>query len=230
LTCVVVVVTVQTMARIIKRDVETRRLLRVEYDRLVASGLFTGERIELLDGLLVVCEPQATSHTTAVRCVQRALSSVFGEGWEVRAQLPLALDENSEPEPDVVVVRLSTRDNAAPHPACALVVEVADGSLRVDRGPKAMLYARAGIADYWIVNLQARALEIYRSPCWSRMQGAAQYVQSRAVRPPAGVTPLAAPSARIAVADLLPAATTRARASARRPAGRSRTTRPSSPS
>jgi Uma2 family endonuclease len=205
LTYAVAVATVLVMARVIKRDVETRRLRRVEYDRLVDSGLFVGERIELLDGLLVVPAPQATVHAAAVSRVQRTLSSVFGKGWEVRAQMPFALDDDSEPEPDVIVVRGSTRDYVAGHPSqCALVVEVSETSLVVDRRHKAMLYARAGVAEYWIVNLRTSVLEIYRSPRWSRIQEVVQYVRSRTLRPPASLKPLAAPRTRIAVADLLP--------------------------
>ena len=92
------------MARIIKSEVETRRLRRVEYDQLVELGMFAGERLELLDGLLVVREPQHSPHATAVRLVQRALERAFGTGWDVRSQMPFALDDNSEPEPDVLVV------------------------------------------------------------------------------------------------------------------------------
>jgi Uma2 family endonuclease len=145
-------------------------LRRVEYDRLVGLGMFAGERLELLDGLLVVREPQDSPHATAVLLVRRALERAFGDGWTVRSQMPFALDDDSEPEPDVVVVKGQIRDYRAAHPSrCALLVEVADSSLLFDRSKKAVLYARTEL-----------------------------------VRPPATIAPLAAPAARIPVADLLP--------------------------
>ena len=190
------------MAHVIKSEVETRRLRRVEYEQLVEMGLFAGERLELLDGLLVVREPQHSSHVTSVRLVQRALERAFGSGWEVRALMPFALDENSEPEPDVLVVPGTIRDYATAHPSqCVLLVEVADSSLLFDRRKKAILYARAGVAEYWIVNLRDRALEVYRGP---RRLGRARYARVRVLRPPATVTPLARPGVKIPVADLLP--------------------------
>ena len=194
------------MARIIESEVETRRLRRVEYDKLVELGMFHGERIELLDGLLVVREPQHTPHTTGVRLVQTTLERGFGTGWEVRSQMPFALDEDSEPEPDVVVVPGSPRDYLAAHPSrCALLVEVADSSLLFDRRKKASLYARAQIADYWIVNLKERVVEVYRQPRRAA-RGAFgwAYARTDVLRPPASVTPLAVRAVRIAVADLLP--------------------------
>ena len=194
------------MARIIESEVETRRLRRVEYDRLVELGMFHGERIELLDGLLVVREPQHTPHTTGVRLVQTTLERAFGAGLEVRSQMPFALDEDSEPEPDVVVVPGSPRDYLAAHPSrCALLVEVADSSLLFDRRKKASLYARAKIADYWIVNLKERVVEVYRRPRrTARGASGWAYARTEVLRPPASVTPLAVRAVRIAVADLLP--------------------------
>jgi Uma2 family endonuclease len=191
------------MARIIGGEVETRRLRRVEYDRLVELGMFHGERIELLDGLLVVREPQHSPHATAVQLVQKALERAFGPGWHVRPQMPFALDDDSEPEPDAVVVPGGPRDYVGAHPThCALIVEVADSSLLFDRRKKAALYARTGVADFWILNLKDRVLEVYRDP--RSAAGGWGYAQTRRLRPPATVTPLAAPAARVAIADLLP--------------------------
>jgi Uma2 family endonuclease len=168
--------------------------------------MFQGERIELLDGLLVVREPQHSPHATGVRLVQKALERDLGAGWDVRAQMPFALDDDSEPEPDVVVVPGSPRDYLAAHPSrCALLVEVAGSSLLFDRRKKASLYARAKIADYWIVNLRERVVEVYRQPRRSaRATFGWAYARTTVLRPPASIAPLAAPAKRIAVADLLP--------------------------
>src|SRR5437773_1108697 len=128
--------------------IRTRRWTRQEYDRLIEIGLLQeDDPIELIEGRLVVAEPQHDPHARAVELVSEVLRRAFGRGWRVRVQLPLALGPDSEPEPDVSVVRGTPRDAPSGHPTtAALVVEIADSSLRLDRGPKAQVYARAGIA------------------------------------------------------------------------------------
>ena len=185
----------------------TRHFTRAEYDRLIDLGfLDEDEPIELLGGELVVKEPQATRHATSVSLVQQALQRAFGSGWLVRAQLPIALDDDSEPEPDACVVPGVARHYRHDHPKRpVLVVEVADESLARDRGRKASVYARAGVADYWIVNLRGRVLEVYRRPIRSaRASFGWRYGHVERFGPKAIVSPLAAPGARIPVADLLP--------------------------
>jgi Uma2 family endonuclease len=187
--------------------VQARRWRRVEYDRLVEAGFFApGEALELLGGQLVVAEPQGSGHFAAVRAATEALRAAFGPGWEVRAQGPLALDEESEPEPDVAAVPGTFRDYAGTHPRGAvLVLEVSESSLALDREHKGSLYARAGLPDYWIVNLADRVLEIYRNPGpdpaapfgW-------RYRSVGVLEPGASTAPLAAPESPIRVADLLP--------------------------
>src|SRR5262245_12072467 len=184
-----------------------RRWTRLEYERLVEQGIFLpGERVELIDGLLLVAEPQSSSHYAAVRLVEIALARALGPGWDVRAQGPIALDDASEPEPDVAVVHGGPRDYARAHPSNpVLVVEVALTSLDFDRRYKSSLYARAGRPEYWIVNLVDRVLEVRRGPVAS---GGAPYGWDYATvevwREGESVSPLAAPGAVIAVADLLP--------------------------
>jgi Uma2 family endonuclease len=188
-------------------ELQLRRWKRVEYERLVEKGVFTpGERVELIDGLLLVAEPQSSSHFTAVRLAERALVHAFGEGWDVRAQGPIALDDTSEPEPDVAVVRGELRDFVEAHPADpVLVVEVALTSLRFDREHKSSLYARAGRPEYWIVNLVDRVLEVRREPAPSPSAPYGwDYRSVEMLGPGDRACPLAAPAARIAVADLLP--------------------------
>jgi Uma2 family endonuclease len=143
-----------------------KRLTRIEYERLVEKGVLgPGDRLELIAGLLLAAEPQSASHYSAVRFAEMALARTFGEGWEVRTQAPIALDDASEPEPDVAVVRGGPRDYATAHPAePVLVLEVALTSLDFDREQKSSLYARAGQPEYWIVNLVDRMLEIRRDP------------------------------------------------------------------
>jgi len=186
--------------------IRTRRWTRQEYDRLIETGLLQeDDPIELIEGRLVVAEPQHDPHARAVELAAEALRFALGHGWRIRVQLPLALGPDSEPEPDVSGVRGTPRDAPSGHPTtAALVVEVADSSLRLDRGPKARVYARAEIADYWIVNLIDRVLEVHRKPSGPRPGGPAAYVVVHTLDADATIAPLAAPQARIAVADLLP--------------------------
>src|SRR5882762_7352162 len=185
----------------------TRRWTRAEYDRLIEVGVFRpGDPVELLGGDLVVAEPQGGEHYTAVSLTEEALRAAFGPGWVVRSQAPIALDDESEPEPDLAVAPGAPRDYRREHPARpVLVVEVAESSLALDRNEKSSLYARARLEDYWIVNLVARVLEVYRQPApdptapygWS-------YSSRQVLGPESFVVPLAVPAARVLVSDLLP--------------------------
>src|SRR5881628_762314 len=181
------------------------RMPRARYDRLVEAGVFgPDDRVELLDGLLVAREPQGARHATVVALARAVLEKAFGRSYHVREEKPIALDEQSEPEPDVVVVPGRLRDYLDAHPARpVLVVEVADTSLALDRLRKGALYARAGIADYWVVNLIDEALEVYREPVRTlSAHGDARYTSVSLLRRNAAVTPLGAPRARIRVAAL----------------------------
>jgi Uma2 family endonuclease len=188
-------------------EFKTHRWKRVEYDRLIEIGFFPpGDPVELVGGLLIVAEPQGSRHFTAIQATAEALRAAFGRDWSVRGQGPLALDEESEPEPDVAVVAGSFRDYVAEHPSrAALVVEVSEASLPLDREHKGSLYARAGLADYWILNLVDRVLEVYRNPTsdpdapfgW-------RYGSHQTLGREASVAPLALPEAGIRVVDLLP--------------------------
>ncbi|MBI2219486.1 MAG: Uma2 family endonuclease [Candidatus Rokubacteria bacterium] len=182
------------------------RMTRTRYERLVDAGIFgRSDRVELLDGLLVAREPQGSLHAMAVGLARAALERAFGRGYHVREEKPVALDELSEPEPDVVVVRGRLRDYRT-HPSNPLlVVEVADTSLTLDRVRKGALYARAGLADYWIVNLVDEVLEVYREPVRTpSRRGGWKYASVRLLKRNATIAPLAAPRARIRVAALLP--------------------------
>jgi Uma2 family endonuclease len=188
-------------------DARIRRWTRAEYERVVELGVFRpDERLELLDGLLVVREPQGRRHAAAIRRVLAALHRALGEAWQIDSQLPVALDDASEPEPDVAVVERDRHAYRDAHPSRAvLIVEVADRSYRTDHEYKASLYARAGVPEFWIVDLAHDTLEVHRDPDASPDAPCGwRYRRVETLRPPAAVAPLAAPAAAIAVADLLP--------------------------
>jgi Uma2 family endonuclease len=185
----------------------TRRWTRIEYEKLIDLGIFRpGEAIELLGGELIVSEPQGAAHYTAILKTARALEVAFGTGWVARTQGPIGHDDDSEPEPDVAVVRGSLEDYRAAHPSRpVLTVEVAESSLDGDRERKGGAYGRAGLADYWIINLIDRVLEVYREPAADPSSPFGwRYARREVFRPPGEVRPLAMPSSAIRVADLLP--------------------------
>ena len=127
------------------------------------------------------------------------IRNVFVRGYGTRNQLPLFLADESEPEPDVAVVRGGPRDYLEQHPRTALlVVAVSKSTLAFDRGTKSRLYAEAGIEDYWVVNLVDRCLEVFRQPIGGEYANRSRYEHD------AKVTPLAAPDSLVKLADLLP--------------------------
>lgn len=185
-----------------------RRWTRAEVYRLLELGLLNNDReehLELLDGLLVnKVRPMTPRHATGMRLARQVLDAALPPEVSVWAVCPLALDDFNEPEPDVLVVRGGIEDYTAEHPRPAdarLLVEVADDTLDFDRGVKAQLYARAGITDYWIINLVDRQVELHRDPT---PDGFYQDVQTYG--PEDTVGPLALADAEISVAALLPPA------------------------
>ena len=183
-----------------------RRWTRAEYDRIVDLGVLDGEPVELIGGHLVVAEPHGSYHASTLGAAGDALRAALPPGWLLRVQLPVALDDESEPEPDLALVPGEWAEYRTAHPSCpTLVVEVAESSLAFDRGEKGSLYARGGIRDYWIVNLVDRVLEVYRDPepDATALYGWRYRSVQRVLRD-AVVSPLELPSVRVAVAALLP--------------------------
>jgi Uma2 family endonuclease len=138
-----------------------RPLRRAEYDRLVELGYFEDEKIELLGGWLVARSAQPAPDMHVITKLTMLFARAIGNRALVQAQGPLAVSEDSEPEPDLALI--PNEDYSHDHPTRAfLVVEVSQASLRKDRLVKAAMYARAGIPEYWIVNLDERVVEVHR--------------------------------------------------------------------
>ena len=130
-----------------------------------AGVLTENDRVELIGGEILTVTPQKSRHATAVSLANEALRGVLGPNMFVRTQLPLAMGDDSEPEPDIAVVRGSIRDYRDAHPDSALmVIEVSAATLAFDRQVKGSLYARERVAEYWIINLVESVVEIYRDP------------------------------------------------------------------
>jgi len=181
-------------------SVRIKRWTRAEYDRLAAARYFNPEaRLQLIQGEIVEMSPQGAAHATAIRRMTKVLETAFREGRDIRVQLPIALSDDSEPEPDVAVVVGALEDYETQHPSTAVLIgEVADSTLRFDQTRKSVMYAAAGIPEYWVLNLVDRTLEVYREP------HAAGYATALRLGPGDLVSPLAAPGAQLRVADLLP--------------------------
>jgi Uma2 family endonuclease len=142
-----------------------KRWTKREYNELIERGAFQGQRVYLFRGELIEMSPQYHPHAFAVTRLNKALFLAFGVdgGYEIRIQLPFETPGESMPEPDALVCTVE-QNLRRPHPDQAvLVIEVADSSLATDRD-KALDYAAAGIPEYWIVDVNRRVVEVYRSP------------------------------------------------------------------
>lgn len=168
-----------------------------EFHRFGDMGVFEGRRAMLIDGVILEEGPMNPPHAITLELVEEALRAAFGAGWRFRSQSPLVLSQDLDPEPDFAVIAGTSRGSSG-HPTMAdLVVEVADSSLDFDTNEKRLLYARAGIRDYWVVDINGRRLLVYRDP------QAGDYTSQKVLGPADAVSPLAAPAATVRVADLL---------------------------
>jgi Uma2 family endonuclease len=137
-----------------------------EYHRMIETGIVRGDdRVQLISGVVLEMSPQNERHARLIQRLNRVLVRALGDEYAVRPQLPLTLGADSEPEPDLAVVRAEDAASPDEHPRSAvLVIEVSGDSIRFDRGLKAALYARAGIPEYWIFDAEAHSVEVYRNP------------------------------------------------------------------
>jgi Uma2 family endonuclease len=182
--------------------------LRLTCDEFYAwrgRGVFEHKPALLLDGELLVRSVASPMRATALCLASEALRTVFRNGFVVRTHMPLPLGENTDPMPDLVITRGTPRDHSNSPADALLVCEVSESTLDFDTDDKASLYAAAGIADYWVVDLVNRQVVVFRDPVpdAARRFGAGY---ATVTTHPAGqsVSPLAVPTATVAVADLLP--------------------------
>lgn len=175
------------------------RWTKEQYYDMARLGWFENKRVELLDGEIVEMAALLGPHATAVSLARFELDRVFGKTHYVRVQMPLDLNRFFQPEPDIAVVMGGVRDYKNVHPQTAiLAVEISHATLRYDLGEKANLYAQAGIADYWVIDVENRRVWIHREP----QNGLYSNIQT--LRENKAVSPLAAPDASIKISDLLP--------------------------
>lgn len=143
------------------------RLSVDQYHAMLHAGILTEDDfVELLDGWLVTNQPKSPQHSLATQLARDVIALMLPETWFINVQEPITTAD-SEPEPDICIVRGQRRDYTDHHPGgadVALVLEVADATLRRDRTLKQKLYARAGIPTYWILNLTDQQLEVHSHP------------------------------------------------------------------
>ena len=138
-----------------------------QYHAMIEAEILTeNDPVELLEGWIVEKMPKNPAHIFSTQVLQDIFGKILPEGWFINLQDPITTND-SEPEPDAVILRGQRRDYVARKPKpedVALVIEVADATLPQDRTIKKRLYAAAGIAAYWIINLPDKQLEVYTKP------------------------------------------------------------------
>src|SRR5262245_4836880 len=181
------------------RKPKAKRWTVKEFYKLGEAG-FLGERTELIEGVIYEMFPINPPHSMSVQLGQRVLQVAFGAGYHVRVQQPLHFGPRSEPIPDLAVVTGDIRDYVQHPTTAALITEVSDTTLWYDRRRKGGLFAKAGIEDYWIVNLKKRQLEVYRNPIAdSTHYYGHRYSSITILTEKDAVSPLSAPNSRILV-------------------------------
>ncbi len=173
-----------------------------EYHQIAVAGIFQPEeRVELIAGQIVRMSAKGTAHTATVRRTARVLRDRLENQADVYTQDPIQLDDFSEPEPDIAVVKIDPLDYADHHPTTTsvyLIIEVADSSFKYDCETKSKAYAQSGIADYWVIDVNNRTLHIFREPTQEGYQSEVIFSEE------ASVSPLQFPKLAIALADILP--------------------------
>jgi len=184
---------------------ERRKIWTVaEVEWLTDLGGFGDAKYELIEGDLIEKMPQNEPHFNGVLLMQYKLLSLFGEGFLVLAQLPMRLG-NSKPEPDLSVIEGVPQGRIAIPTTALLVVEISDTTLLTDQTTKAHIYARAGIEEYWVVNLNARQIEVRRDPRADPTQPLGYtYGSLQTLGEADNIAALSRPDAAFAVADVLP--------------------------
>jgi len=172
-----------------------------EYHRMLRAGILTeDDRVELIEGEIVEMAPIGSRHAGCVKRLVRRFSQAIGEQALLSVQDPLRLGERSEPQPDLALLRPRDDFYASSHPGpedVLLIVEVAETSAEYDREVKLPLYARHGIPEVWLVDLEKEAVEVYRGP------SPRGYSEARTLRRGSSLSPTPFPELNLPVADIL---------------------------
>jgi Uma2 family endonuclease len=159
------------------------------YQKMVTSGVLTPrDRVELIEGEILDRAPIGTRHASVTRRLHKRLMMVVGDDAVVGAANPVDLGDASEPEPDLLVLRPQADDYVRAHPQAhdvLLLVEVSDSSFAFDQGAKRALYAKFGVSEYWVVDVNSRRIFAYAGPVQSAFQRTREYVIGDTISPQA---------------------------------------------
>jgi Uma2 family endonuclease len=184
---------------------QPKRWTLAEFHLLGDSGLLEGQNVFLVNGEILEMPAAGAAHDVALSLLDDLIRRCFPTGFTVRCQMSLVLGQSLDLVPDLAVARGSARTFLQKPTTGELVVEVSDTSLVYDLGDKASLYASAGIADYWVVDLVHRQLLVMRDPVADATRAFGfGYATVTTYAVGQGASPLAAPAATVAVADLMP--------------------------
>lgn len=172
---------------------------RETYERAGKVGIFEDCQVELIEGQILQTSAMSPLKAVVGGLIADALALAFRPSHHVRSQFPLSLSDLSEPEPDIAVVRGARMDYFHAHPKCAaMVVEISETTVNFDRNRKSRIYAIAGIPEYWIVNLEAQQIEVFRQP-----QPSGEYLERFVAKRGESLAPLGAPGAKLRVDDMI---------------------------
>ena len=151
-----------------EREPQIRLWSIADYHQMIEAGILDeDDRVELLEGKIVCMSPQRPFHAASVQRSSRLLFQLLSDRAEIRVQLPVILGNDSEPEPDLAVVRFDADEYSFRHPEVPdiyLLIEVADSTIAKDRNQKARIYAKNQVLEYWILDLQKRQVYVFRQP------------------------------------------------------------------
>ena len=180
---------------------QLKRFTTSEYFAMAEAGIFRpDERLELIDGEILIMSPVNAPHASEVKRLNRLFTEQLGDKALVGVQDPVRLGDIYAPQPDIALLRMREDFYRTEHPTAGdalLLVEVSDSTLKFDRDTKLPQYARHGIREVWIVNLQRRQLEVYRQP------GVAGYKERQVLKTGDEIMPLALPDVTFKVSDIL---------------------------
>ncbi len=188
-------------AETLETTIEPHRFTIAEFQKMYELGLVP-RRSQLIRGEIYFMSAMGQKHAKAIKVLTRLLSKIYAERAFIIPQCPIVIWNDSEPEPDFALVKLESQNDPAPASDVLLTIEVSDSTIKFDRQKKLPDYARSGILETWILNLNEGHLEVYRQP------DGEHYLSMQIVKPENLIAPLFAPDVMLEWWRALPEAKT----------------------
>lgn len=170
-----------------------RRWTRADFNRMAEAGILGDEEnVELIEGEILVMSKEGPLHVAIIGALADELRASFGPSYWIRYGNPFVIDDSSEPQPDLLVVPGSPREWQKRHPEpedSSLVVEVSDSSLNFDLGRKCRVYARAGVLEYWVIDIPNQRVHVFRDPARGRFRSETRHGTGESLKPLRGAGP-----------------------------------------